>query len=45
MNVANIAIVAYFLKRTPNSLPNVGGVNAVMTTLAFGHTYNFVGWD
>ena len=40
MNVANVTIVAYLPERTPNSLPNVGGVNAVMTTLAFGHASN-----
>jgi hypothetical protein len=37
MNVANVTIVAYLLERTPDPLPNVGGVNTMMTTLAFGH--------
>jgi hypothetical protein len=38
VNVAGVAIVAYLPERTPNSLPNVGGVNTLKTTLAFGHT-------
>jgi hypothetical protein len=37
MDVARVAIVAYLLKRTPNPLPNVGGVDAMVTVLAFGH--------
>jgi hypothetical protein len=40
MNVASVAIVAYLPERTPDPFPNVGGVNTVMTTLAFGHAYN-----
>jgi hypothetical protein len=40
MDIAGVAIVAYLLERTPDSFPNVGGVNTVMTTLAFGHASN-----
>jgi hypothetical protein len=38
MDIAGVAIVAYLLERTPNPLPNVCGVDTVMTSLAFGHT-------
>ena len=37
MNVAVVAIVAYLLKRTLNPFSNVGRVDAMVTSLAFGH--------
>jgi hypothetical protein len=39
MNIADVAIVAYLLELTPDLLPNVGGVDAMVTILAFGHTF------
>jgi hypothetical protein len=35
MNVAGVAIVAYFLKRTIHTFPAIGRVDACMTVLAF----------
>jgi hypothetical protein len=41
MDVAGVAIVAYFLKRTIYSFSDVGRVDAMVTILAFGHNCNF----
>ena len=40
MNVASIAIVAYLPQRTPDPLSDVGGVDTMIITLAFGHASN-----
>jgi hypothetical protein len=37
MNVAGVAIVAYFLKITIHTFPDIGRVDAMATILAFGH--------
>ena len=40
MDIAGVAIVAYLLERTLNPFSDVGRVNTMMTSLAFGHASN-----
>jgi hypothetical protein len=40
MDIAVVAIVAYFLKLTIHPFSDVGRVDAMMTGLTFGHTYD-----
>jgi len=40
MEITRVTEIAYFLKRTIHPFLDIGRVDAMVTILAFGHTYN-----